>query len=55
MTRIEVLHNLGFVHCDIKPDNILISSDKKDNTILLVDFGLSHKFTGSDGSHIDAP
>jgi serine/threonine protein kinase len=50
-----VLHDLGFVHCDIKPDNILVSTDPKDTTILLVDFGLSHKFTDDDGVHIAEP
>ena len=32
-----VLHQLGIVHCDIKPDNILVSSDH--SSIRLCDFG----------------
>jgi serine/threonine protein kinase len=29
ITSIESLHNLGFVHCDIKPSNILVGLKKK--------------------------
>jgi serine/threonine protein kinase len=33
----------GFVHCDIKPDNILVSANPLiDDKIYLVDYGLAH-------------
>ncbi|KIO26728.1 hypothetical protein M407DRAFT_74176, partial [Tulasnella calospora MUT 4182] len=35
---IEYLHNQGVIHGDIKPENILVTTDKK---ALLCDFGLS--------------
>ncbi|CAL1538778.1 unnamed protein product [Lymnaea stagnalis] len=36
---IEALHQSGFVHCDIKPDNIMISKHGNDFTVKLIDFG----------------
>ncbi|KAH9523615.1 hypothetical protein Btru_040459 [Bulinus truncatus] len=36
---LEVLHQSGFVHCDIKPDNIMIARNGNDFTIKLIDFG----------------
>lgn len=44
--RIEQLHSLGYLHRDIKPQNICIggNSGKKANTIHLIDFGLVKRF-----------
>lgn len=44
--QLEKLHSAGYVHCDIKPDNIMCS---KDGRATLIDFGLSHKFINAKG------
>jgi len=42
---LEILHKKGFVHCDIKPDNILIAKTPfADKMIYLVDYGLAHQY-----------
>ncbi|KAJ3318759.1 Serine/threonine-protein kinase [Blyttiomyces sp. JEL0837] len=41
VSAIEAIHNLGFIHRDLKPDNLLID---KDGHIKLSDFGLSTGF-----------
>jgi Serine/threonine protein kinase len=41
---IEAIHNLGFIHRDIKPDNILID---REGHVKLADFGLSKGFSKS--------
>lgn len=53
---IEKFHDQGYIHCDLKPDNIMIGDYKKDlrlmNKIYLIDFGISQKYLDLDGNHI---
>lgn len=37
LSGINAIHKQGFIHCDLKPPNMLI---KNDNTLVLADFGL---------------
>lgn len=55
ITRLEKLHEKGFVHCDLKPDNILIGLKSEENMIYLIDFGLAHSYLDSYGKHIKHP
>jgi len=44
LVRIEFVHENSFIHRDIKPDNFLIGIKKRQNTVYLIDFGLSKRF-----------
>lgn len=48
---VSYLHNQSVFHCDIKPENILLTEDK--NKVKIVDFGFSKKFpqAESESSH----
>ncbi|CAI2362325.1 unnamed protein product [Moneuplotes crassus] len=39
---VESLHKCGYIHCDIKSENFVVSPDMK--TIILIDYGLCHRF-----------
>lgn len=50
------LHSLGYLHLDIKPDNIIISTnnyeEKESGFLNLIDFGISRKYLNDDNTHI---
>ena len=50
----EIIHEAGFLHLDIKPENILVSKDKNEEfeNICLVDFGLRGKYIDDNGNII---
>lgn len=53
LDRIEFLHSKGFIHRDIKTDNIMIGGSSEGlKTIYLVDYNLSKKYTDESGYHI---
>lgn len=51
ITRIEKLHSLGYVHGDINPNNFLMGRTDL-GRVYLIDFGLSRRFRGTDGTHV---
>ncbi len=40
----EFLHNKGFLHRDIKPDNFMMGRDSTKSVVHLIDFGLAKRF-----------
>ena len=60
LDRLEKLHSLGYTHRDIKPDNMLLDTDRSlhEETMLgyekvyLIDFGRAKKYLDEDGKHI---
>ena len=53
---IEQLHKLGFLHLDIKGENILLDSNEysaiESSRLHLIDFGLSESYLDHNGEHI---
>ena len=50
LTALESMHSQGYLHLDIKPDNLAIRRKKRRYKCYLVDFGLSQRFIFS-GAH----
>lgn len=46
---LTALHQAGFVHCDIKPDNILVVRDGSLFTVRIIDFSCAHRVNWSGG------
>ncbi|CAI0463946.1 unnamed protein product [Linum tenue] len=44
INRVEYLHQRGFLHRDIKPDNFLMGLGRKANQVYIIDYGLAKKY-----------
>ena len=52
LRRIKTLHENNFIHRDIKPENFTIGLKKMNNTIYMIDYGLTRKYCDSHKKHI---
>ena len=46
--NVQRIHGTGYVHLDLKLDNILIT---RDNRVIIIDYGQAEKYKLKDGSH----
>lgn len=54
LDRVESLHERGYVHADIKTENVCLDILKNgDLKLTLIDFGLAHEYTNRQGAHIE--
>ena len=55
--RLKILHTLGYIHLDLKPENITIKTDDfthpESSIVCLIDFGISKSYLTENGSHIE--
>jgi serine/threonine protein kinase len=52
--NIEIIHEKGVLHNDLKPDNMSMGMDAKNSSQLyIIDFGMCQRWREKNGSHIE--
>lgn len=52
ISRLQLLHKLGYVHRDIKPENFAMGIGANSNQVYLIDFGLTVPYMNFDKKHM---
>ena len=52
---IRDFHSIGYLHRDLKPQNMCIGPESNGSKIYLIDFGVSKSYLTQDGKHIPGP
>ena len=53
LMAIKKIHECGYVHRDIKPDNFVLGRDQYSGNIYLIDLGLAKSYVDDNGNHIE--
>ena len=54
LSLLKRMHRAGFVHCDVRPENIMLSGESGEGLkVSLIDFSMAHDLRDLNGEHIE--